>query len=115
MKKTYSHPEILRHCEPICCNSSITFDFAKYESSPCDNKTRFDSAKSSTYQADGRVFELTFGLGNITGILGVDTVTLGDSKSGSSIKVINTTFGQAQVLASEFGVLPLDGFLGKYR
>jgi hypothetical protein len=53
-----------------------------------------------------------FGLGNVTGILGRDTVTLGDPKSGSSIKVPNTTFGQAQGLGSEFGQLPLDGFLG---
>lgn len=79
---------------------------------PCDKKRKFDSDKSSTYQSDGGVFRLTFGVGNVSGILGRDTFILGDSKMGSIVKIPNTTFGQAQIISEKFGKLPLDGMFG---
>jgi hypothetical protein len=45
----------------------------------------------------------------VTGILGSDTITLGDS---SQVQIPSTTFGQATRLAVEFAQLPLDGMLG---
>lgn len=45
----------------------------------------------------------------MTGVLGSDTITLGDSKQ---VKIPDTVFGQATRLAVEFAQLPLDGMLG---
>lgn len=45
----------------------------------------------------------------MTGVLGSDTIILGDS---SQVKIPDTTFGQATRLAVEFAQLPLDGMLG---
>jgi len=96
------------NCEDYCCNSTSTASFADLD--PCANKHQFDRKASSTYQKDGRAFTLPYGVGTVTGILGVDTITLGDSKSEIQIK--NTTFGQAQKLAAEYAKVPLEGVLG---
>lgn len=80
-------------------------------SNPCQGKRQFDQDASSTYKKDGRSFDLPFGLGNVSGILGMDTVILGDPKSGQ-VSIPETIFAQAQTLAYEFGKLPLDGMLG---
>jgi len=95
-------------CEDYCCNSTSTAHLADLD--PCANKRQFDRKASSTYQKDGRLFIIPYGAGTVTGILGTDTITLGDSKSGIQIK--NTTFGQAQKLAVEYAKVPLDGVLG---
>ncbi|KAI6183085.1 Propeptide and Peptidase A1 domain containing protein [Aphelenchoides bicaudatus] len=97
-----------KHCKSSCCASNTKrFDDSD---DPCKNKRLFDSSKSSTYKANGEFFDLPFGLGNVTGFLGTDTVTLGSESN--QVKIPGTTFGQATKLAVEFAQLPLDGMLG---
>jgi cathepsin D len=43
----------------------------------CLLKHKYDSSKSSTYQADGRIFKIMYGSGPVSGVLAVDTVTVG--------------------------------------
>ncbi|KAI6219330.1 Eukaryotic aspartyl protease [Aphelenchoides fujianensis] len=92
-------------CDAICCKDHPPMD------GPCDNKTHFDQAASSTYSADGRTWSIQYGTGSAGGILGVDTVALGDEGT-DQLSIPETVFGQAQYLASFFTDQPLDGILG---
>lgn len=93
-------------CDPGCCDDSIK----ALDDGPCDGKTLYDSGKSSTYKADGRTWSIQYGTGSAAGILGVDTVALGDP--GSQLAIKDTVFGQADQLAAFFTDQPLDGILG---
>jgi len=73
---------------------------------PCVGKNRYSSGKSSTYVANGQSLEITYGTGNITGILSADTLSLG----GLSLPM--QTFGEATALSSFYTALPFDGILG---
>jgi len=92
-------------CDSSCCKSSANDD------GPCDGKSQFDSDKSSTYKKDGRTWSIQYGTGSASGILGIDTVSLGD-KGSTQLAIPATTFGQADSLASFFTDQPLDGILG---
>jgi hypothetical protein len=57
-------------------------------------KNLYDSSASSTYKTNGQKWEVDYGDGSsASGILGVDTVTIGDSSN--SLAIPTTTFGQA--------------------
>lgn len=46
---------------------------------PCDiikNATKFSYDQSTTYEKDGHYMEVDYGSGNVTGIFGVDTVSV---------------------------------------
>ncbi|XP_069802391.1 cathepsin E [Dendropsophus ebraccatus] len=45
-------------------------------SQACMEHNRFQPSKSSTYQTDGQSFYIQYGTGNMTGILGIDQVTV---------------------------------------
>jgi hypothetical protein len=53
---------------------------------------------------------LNYGIGNLSGILGIDTVTLGENSQ--LIKIPQTTFGQANKLSIHFAPVPIDGVFG---
>uniref|UniRef100_A0A914E942 Peptidase A1 domain-containing protein n=1 Tax=Acrobeloides nanus TaxID=290746 RepID=A0A914E942_9BILA len=56
----------------------------------------FPFSKSSIYQQNGQAWEADYGDGSSTsGIMGVDTVTIGDPKNGGALAIPKTTFGQA--------------------
>ncbi|KAI6183084.1 putative aspartic protease [Aphelenchoides bicaudatus] len=97
-----------RYCDKSCCKNQ----FAKFDipADPCLNKTKYQSGKSSTYQVDGRNFHLNYGIGNVSGFLGMDTVSLG--KDNHLIKIPQTTFGQANKLSIHFTNVPIDGVFG---
>jgi len=100
-------------CDAGCCTSTaISTGKKSNDDGPCDNKNHFDSSKSSTYKADGQTWSIYYGTGSASGFLGVDTVTLGDKGTAGRLSVPNTTFGQADHLASFFTDQPLDGILG---
>jgi len=73
----------------------------------CDLHSKYYSAKSSTYVANGTSFSIQYGSGSMTGFLSQDTLTLG----GLSIK--NQTFAEATGLPGiTFDVAKFDGILG---
>jgi hypothetical protein len=75
--------------------------------STCTTHTRYDSTKSSTYQADGRAWSISYGDGSTaSGVLAYDTVTLG----GLAIK--KQTIELAKKESSSFASDPIDGLLG---
>jgi hypothetical protein len=75
--------------------------------STCSTHTRFDPAKSSTYQKDGRPWSIQYGDGSTaSGILGTDTVNLG----GLDIK--KQTIELAKRESRQFASDPIDGLMG---
>lgn len=98
-----------------CCQSAQVFSSkqtAAYQSlvssaaDPCAGKHAFNSKSSTSYQADGRKFEIQYGTGSCSGFLGNDVLTLGETK------VPNQIFGQAVQLADFFAGQKMDGILG---
>jgi len=102
-------------CDPSCCDSTQkATSFVKRSTNddgPCDGKAHYDSDASSTYKKDGRKWTIQYGTGSASGILGTDTVALGDQGT-DQLSIPTTTFGQADHLASFFTDQPLDGILG---
>jgi hypothetical protein len=75
--------------------------------STCTTHTRYNSAKSSTYKADGRAWSISYGDGSTaSGILGTDDVTLG------GLKIKGQTIELAKKESSSFASDPIDGLLG---
>lgn len=72
----------------------------------CKNKTLYDPTKSSTVGHNGHIFLIPYGTGFSAGSFVNDTVRLG------GIDVVNCPVGEADVIASIFEDLPLDGILG---
>lgn len=57
------------------------------------------------------MFQIPFGLGNVSGVVGQDTFNLGD-QSGKAIAVTGTTFGVVDRLSTSFAGTAFDGILG---
>jgi len=73
----------------------------------CDVHKKYDSSKSSTYVADGRAFNITYGSGSMEGFLSVDTLGLSD------LTVKSQTFTEATKLPGiTFDLAKFDGILG---
>ncbi|KAG2464206.1 CATE protein, partial [Polypterus senegalus] len=73
----------------------------------CEIHNRYLSTKSTSYQADGRSFSIQYGTGSLTGILGIDKVTVqgisvSQQKFGESVSEPGSTFVDAN----------FDGILG---
>ncbi|KAI6068373.1 Pepsin A-like protein [Aix galericulata] len=71
------------------------------------NHRRFDPARSSTYRGTTTSVAAWYGTGSMVGVLGYDTVTVGN------IQVPNQVFGLSQTEPGSFlAHAPFDGFLG---
>jgi hypothetical protein len=71
-------------------------------------KHHFDSSKSSSYTKNGRHFNIAYGTGSASGLLGQDTFSFGSSGE----VVTDQVFGQATSVASFFSNQPIDGLVG---
>ncbi|KAG9069094.1 hypothetical protein KI688_009989 [Linnemannia hyalina] len=87
-------------------SSDIWFPSSTCTTTACKAHTRFNSAKSTSYQADGRKWNIAYGDGSTaSGILGSDLVSVG----GISVR---QTIGLATKESSQFGSSPEDGLFG---
>ncbi|XP_041083919.1 cathepsin E-A-like [Polyodon spathula] len=76
-------------------------------SQACEAHHRYNSSDSVTYQVDGRPFSIQYGTGSLTGILGIDLVTV------EGIAVSNQQFGESMTEpGSTFVDANFDGILG---
>ncbi|XP_078514919.1 pepsin A-like isoform X2 [Lissotriton helveticus] len=76
-------------------------------SSPaCLNHNKFDPSSSSTFQSTNENLAIHYGKGSMTGVLGYDTVQVGD------LVVTNQAFGLCTTEAQHFTNSPFDGILG---
>ncbi|KAG0348269.1 Type I transmembrane sorting receptor [Podila minutissima] len=87
-------------------SSDIWFPSSACTTTACKAHTRFNSAKSSTFQNDGRRWTISYGDGSsASGTLGSDIVNVG----GISVR---QTIGLATKESSQFGSSPEDGLFG---
>jgi len=73
-------------------------------------KSKFDSSKSSTYQADGSDFHITYGSGDVEGFFSFDTVTL-----AQDLQITGQKFAEVQDaggLGIGYMMGQFDGILG---
>uniref|UniRef100_A0A8C5LX97 cathepsin E n=1 Tax=Leptobrachium leishanense TaxID=445787 RepID=A0A8C5LX97_9ANUR len=79
-----------------------------YCTSPaCAKHARYQPSKSSTYTSNGTPFSLEYGTGNLSGIMGMDTVTV------QGITIPDQCFGESSSEpGSTFVDAPFDGILG---
>uniref|UniRef100_UPI00398F1363 cathepsin E-A-like n=1 Tax=Pristiophorus japonicus TaxID=55135 RepID=UPI00398F1363 len=76
-------------------------------SKACRQHNKFIPDKSATYTRDGRPFSIHYGTGSLTGIIGIDTVTV------EGISVVNQKFGESVTEpGTTFMHSPFDGILG---
>ncbi|NXY82737.1 PEPA protein, partial [Alcedo cyanopectus] len=73
----------------------------------CSDHNLFDPSKSSTFIATNDSFSIGYGTGNLSGILGYDTVRV------ANINVSNQIFGLSESEPGDFFYyVPFDGILG---
>merc|ERR1719329_808863 len=72
---------------------------------------RYDEAKSSTYEKDGRPYKVQYGSGPVEGVFSKDTVTVGsiDVKHQAFAEVSKVSFGPLNIA---FAAGKFDGLLG---
>jgi hypothetical protein len=98
------------HCHHRCCGTNTTQVLDSDDKDPCTGKRKFDPSASSTYSTKNVTFHSPYGVGNISGIYGIDTFTLGDKKS--KIDIPKTTFGLVNRLSTSYANSLFDGILG---
>ncbi|KAF9227375.1 acid protease [Gyrodon lividus] len=74
--------------------------------SDCGDLEQFQASSSSTYQQTDRYFEVTYGIGQVSGTLANDTVSIG------SFSVANQYFGAVNSVSENFAQSPNDGLAG---
>jgi len=74
---------------------------------PCWYHSKFDDSKSSSFVKDGRDFEIQYGSGSVKGVVGNDTVKLGDEFGNMSFGLINKVKGVSFDASAMSGILGL--------
>ncbi|BFG02817.1 pepsin-2B-like [Drosophila madeirensis] len=73
----------------------------------CYNHQQYFSGDSTTYQANGTVFSITYGSGSVSGILSTDVVTV------AGLQIAGQTFGEATTeTGTSMGDATFDGIFG---
>ncbi|KAF9904531.1 1,3-beta-glucanosyltransferase [Linnemannia zychae] len=87
-------------------SSDIWFPSSTCSTAACKKHARFNSAQSTTYQNDGRKWNIGYGDGSTaSGFLGSDMVNVGGIQ-------VRQTIGLATAESSQFGSSPDDGLFG---
>jgi predicted aspartyl protease len=74
----------------------------------CGSKAKFDSSKSSTYQANGTAFNIMYGSGPVSGYLSEDTISIGGLAVTKKFAEITDVSG----LGPAFALSQMDGIVG---
>uniref|UniRef100_A0AC35UG59 Peptidase A1 domain-containing protein n=1 Tax=Rhabditophanes sp. KR3021 TaxID=114890 RepID=A0AC35UG59_9BILA len=84
--------------------------FCQEAQNNCNQKHYFNQSKSRTFLNNDTPFQLQYGLGEASGVLGQDTLQVMTGQDVLTIK--NVTFGLANKLSQNFIEDPYDGILG---
>jgi len=74
---------------------------------PCWTHALFDSSKSSTYQADGQAFDITYGSGGVKGKAGKDVAKIGDIEGTMSFGEVTSASGVSFIASQMSGIMGL--------
>lgn len=74
------------------------------------HKSKYDDSKSSTYEADGKKFEIMYGSGSVEGFFSKDDVTIGDDIVLNSVEFAEVS--DAGGLGMAYSIGKFDGILG---
>ncbi|CAI5447159.1 unnamed protein product [Caenorhabditis angaria] len=78
------------------------------KTSACAKKNKYVAEKSTSYEEDGRIFNINYGTGSASGYFGKDTLCFSDT----TLCIKSQVFGQATHLAPFFARQEIDGILG---
>ncbi|CAG8512337.1 3239_t:CDS:1 [Racocetra persica] len=87
-------------------SSSLWIPNKDCTSDACKGHNRFDSSSSPTFKDEGNPWDIQYGLGNASGITGIDSIQIGN------ITADNQIFGLANSESDDFGYDDFDGILG---
>ncbi|AEO71657.1 7c19c3c8-7c8f-41d9-9482-bed2de39df57 [Thermothielavioides terrestris] len=76
------------------------------QSAACKIHNTFDPSSSKTWQTDKKAFSISYGSGDLTGIVGQDKASL------AGLNVVNFSFGLANYTHDDFTHFAFDGILG---
>lgn len=91
---------------PDTGSSNLWIYASNCRSVPCLTHATYNSAKSSTFTADGQDFIIEYGSGGVNGYVANDVAQLGDVKSTMSFGEVKSVSG------ATFYVSQMDGILG---
>lgn len=74
-------------------------------SDPCKIHNAFDSSSSASFKSIGQTFNISYGSGQVSGMLGTDSVSFAGMTLG-------LTLGVADTASNDFNSFPIDGILG---
>uniref|UniRef100_A0A1I7T573 Peptidase A1 domain-containing protein n=1 Tax=Caenorhabditis tropicalis TaxID=1561998 RepID=A0A1I7T573_9PELO len=107
--------------EPLSCGRPVSESSVCYGSycvpggpnttASCTTQQKFDSSKSTSYVKNGRAFRFDYGVDNVNGLLGQDTVRFG-GKSDNQLVVPGTVVAQAVCFPTFFEQTNIDGIMG---
>jgi cathepsin D len=78
------------------------------QSSACQTHNLFDSQASTSVQTTKQTWSMTYGTGEVDGVVAKDTVAIANY-------TVNLSFGLATTASDEFNSYPMDGILGLGR
>ncbi|XP_069059172.1 pepsin A-like [Pleurodeles waltl] len=87
-------------------SSNLWVPSTSCKSTSCSKHSRFIPTKSFTYKPANKSISITYGTGSLTGILGYDTVQVGN------ITILSQAFGLTEIESEFFSYVPFDGILG---
>lgn len=92
---------------PDTGSSNLWIYSSKCAAIVCKLHSTYDASKSSTYEADGTAFDISYGSGSITGSVSRDIATLGD------VSAENFGFGEvSSAKGASFYASQMSGILG---
>ena len=92
---------------PDTGSSNLWIYSSKCQSTVCWFHKTYDSSKSSTYEADGQVFDITYGSGGVKGFVSKDVANIGDIQSHMSFGEVMSASGISFLASQMSGILGL--------
>jgi hypothetical protein len=92
---------------PDTGSSNLWMYSSKCWSLPCWYHATYNGSKSSTYEKDGQVFDITYGSGGVKGTVSKDIARIGDIESTMSFGEVTSVSGVSFYASQMSGILGL--------
>ena len=92
---------------PDTGSSNLWMYSSKCKSIACFSHSKYDASKSSTYKADGEVFDITYGSGGVKGFVSRDVARIGDIEAEMGFGEVTSASGASFIASEMSGILGL--------